>query len=374
MRLCLPAGLFLLLALVCPRVGLARENSGLGPLTISNQFPPALPYLGFAPERTDTLAAGVFELRYQFNRTNTFLNSQSPRLDRNKTTGLIIDATTVAAGLTAANFPATGYGMYLDMEVDKHLLRFAYGFSDSVELGADVSWLNFSGGWMDTKITIVERLFGGLNKDRFYSSLHRFDYYLYKDGVPIHETSYAPRERFQDPVLKMKWAALEGGTVMPALSLVLKVKPSLNRSTNPDQQLATSGGTDKGWIVLASKTVDDVVGHVQFGTTYLDVNGSLYENVIHYKLFGMEYRLSDKNSFIVQSLTRSSMFVSANPLVNPTTSGPYNYAISRPSDISIWGFIHRTEGFVFEFGTIEDYYQQTNDADITFYMDLGLSW
>ncbi|MDH4248571.1 MAG: DUF3187 family protein, partial [Deltaproteobacteria bacterium] len=349
-RFSLMAGLSLLLAVVCPLAAPAKENTGLGPLTISNQFPPTLPYLGFSPESTETLSSGRYELRYQYSRTNTFINSQSPRLKRNQQTGLTIDAADVAIGLTAANFPPSGYGMYLDMEADRHRFRFLYGFSDRVELGLDLSWLSFSGGFMDDKITLVERLFGGLNKDREYSALHQFDYYLYKDGVPIHEVQDTPQRVMQDPVLKMKWAAMEGGNVLPAVSLLLTLKPSVIHNSDPVQRLAASGGQDRGWAVLISKAVDDVVGHVQVGKTYLNVNSAFYEKIVHYKLFGMEYRLSERNSFIVQSLSRSSMFLRSSALVNPTTSGPYNYGVSRPSDISVWGFIHRTPGFVFELG------------------------
>ncbi|NIP73983.1 MAG: hypothetical protein GWO16_13620, partial [Gammaproteobacteria bacterium] len=49
-------------------------------------------------------------------------------------------------GLTAANFAPTGYGVYLDMEVQRHLLRLDYGLTDSFEVGLEMAWLTFSGG------------------------------------------------------------------------------------------------------------------------------------------------------------------------------------------------------------------------------------
>ncbi|MDH5753208.1 MAG: hypothetical protein OEZ59_12430, partial [Deltaproteobacteria bacterium] len=118
------------LTVLWPGSVLAYDNYGLGPLTIRNQFPPSLKYLSYHPETTQTIGEGLFQFSYQFNRTNTFINSQSPRLKRNKQSGIIIDQDVVEAGLDASNFPANGYGMYLDMEADLNMFRFTYGLGE----------------------------------------------------------------------------------------------------------------------------------------------------------------------------------------------------------------------------------------------------
>ena len=136
----------------------AVDNMGVGPLVVRNQFPVALGYLTYAPDTPATLPEGTWQARYQFETTNSFVNTQSPRANN----GPQITGADVAAGLTLANFPASGYGLYVDAETRRHQLRVDYALFDSLELGLELAWLTLGGGILDSRIEGVERQFGGL--------------------------------------------------------------------------------------------------------------------------------------------------------------------------------------------------------------------
>ncbi|HKI98313.1 MAG TPA: DUF3187 family protein [bacterium] len=342
----------------------AQNNFGLGPLSIRNQFPVTLAYLTYTPEAPATLPSGTVQLRYQFELTNTFINTQSPRANNPP----VIDSSVVSGGLTPANFPATGYGAYIDVEARRHVLRLDYGLSDSLQAGLELAWVSFGGGFLDTKIQSVERFFGGLNKDRLYSGIDQYDFYVVRDGSFLRASNRPFSNVVQDPVLNLKWNLGEGGPVLPALTLKLSYKAPLQAHPTGDRALVASGGADWGYYVLLSKAVGDVVGHIQLGETHLDVAPNTFANRLRHRMFGLEFRLDSDNSFLLQSVTQSSIYL------HTDVPGTMDFNISRPTDVMVVGYKHLTQSFLFETGAIEDYNQQRNESDITLYFSLGSRW
>jgi Protein of unknown function (DUF3187) len=356
-----------ILALLClaltPLSARAADNFGLGPLSVRNQFPITLRFLDYTPDAPGTLPSGTVQLRYQYELTNTFINTQSPLANN----GAVIDTPAVLAGLTAANFPPSGYGLYIDVESRRQLVRLDYGLFDSLEVGLELAWLSFGGGRLDSRIEGVERFFGGLNPDRNYSPRDRYDFYVARDGALLTGSSQPFSNVMQDPVLNLKWNLSEGGEVLPALTLKLSYKRALDDTPMGEHALVSSGGNDAGYYLLISKAVGDVVGHIQFGATHLQVQPNTFASTLRHRMYGLEFRLDPANSLLVQSVTQSSIFL------RPALPGTSDFDISRPTDVLVLGYRH-VGTWVVQLGTIEDYNQQRNEADITFFLELGVRW
>jgi hypothetical protein len=360
------------LAAVCLAAAPVRavDNTGLGPLSVRNQFPVALAFLSYTPENPRPLPAGAVQFRYQFTLTNSFVNTQSPASLNTPQ----ITAADVAAGLTAANFPATGYGVYLDAETQRHLLRLQYGLSDSLELGLELAWVRFGGGFLDSRIQGVEGFFGGLNEDRTFAVEDRFDFYVAQDGALLRASSQPASGVFQDPVLNLKWNWSEGGEVLPAFTVKLSYKHALESAPSGARALVASGGSDTGTYILLSKAVGSVVGHFQWGHTRLEVPPNplsgvpTFAKLLRHRVFGLEFRLDGERSVVVQSATQSSIFQrSGGP-------GAIDFDISGFTDVLVMGYQSHAGGTLLEYGLIEDYNQLRNEADITFYFEVGWRW
>jgi hypothetical protein len=340
----------------------AVDNFGLGPLSIRNQFPVTLSFLTYTPDTAMTLPSDGFRFRYQYALTNTFINTQSP-LARNPP---VIDAEVVRGGLTGQNFPPSGYGLYLDTEGTRHLFRLAYGLADSLEVELELAWVGFGGGFMDSNIEGVERLFGGLNQDRLYSHQDRYDFYVVRDRTLLQSGSEAFSRTAQDPVVNLKWNLGEGGDVLPAFTVKLSYKSPLQHDPAGKRRLVSSGGTDYGYYFFFSKAVGDVVGHFQLGTTRLEVAPDTFAERLRHRMFGLEFRLNLEHSLVLQSVTQTSIFIRSD---DPRSQ---DFSLSRPTDVVILGWKHRSAGgFLFDLGLVEDYNQQRNESDITLFLELG---
>ena len=332
------------------------ENGGLGPLSIRNQFPVTLGFLTYTPEPVLTLPLDTFQFRYQYSITNSYINTQSPR----NQTGPFIDSTAVSrsGGLVASDFAATGYGVYLDVEARRHQFRFNYAFTESLEIGLELSWIALGGGSLDSRIVSVEEFFGGLNRDRAFSEQNRFDFYLIRDGAFLLQSSQAFSSEPMDPVFNLKWTLSEGGEVLPATAIKLSYKFPLESNPDGSRALISSGGRDYGYYFLFSKEIGDVIAHIQFGITRLEVEPNTFSDSLRHKMFGLEFRVDEKNSLIMQSISQTSIFSDANIQTN------LDFALASQTDVGILGFKTSGDGFLFEIGMIEDYNQQRNEDSL----------
>ena len=363
------AGLCALLVLALSTMvpGLARgaDNSGLGPFSVRNQFPLALPYLSFLPEVPGTLAAGGVRAAYQYAIANTFINTQSPE----RSTSPIINEATVAGGLTATDFPAVGYGAYLDVETVRHQLLLRYGLRDSVELGLDLAWVTFGGGGLDSMIELVETSVDGFNKDRSHAARDHFDLYLSRDGRLLVGTSEPATALPQDPVLNLKWNWGEGGAVLPLVTLKLSYKVPLDSEPARPRNLVSSGRADYGYALLVAKQIGSVVAHLQIGHNHLDVEGNDYSSDLEFKLFGLEFRAAEHHSWLVQIMSQSSLFRSAD-----FNARPGDFLLSRPTDVMTAGYRFQGSEVGFDLGFVEDLNQNQNETDIILFTELSWQW
>ena len=352
------------LGLAAPAWG-AAENGGLGLLPIGDQYPIKLRYLTFAPEPVLALPEGTFQLDYQFSVANTIVNTQYKPRNGTPT----IAQAQVDAGLTAANFPTTGFGAYLDMETDRNLIRFRWGVGDGVELGLDQGWVSFGGGGLDSAISGVESVFNGENPERKGVANNQFHYYLYHNGHALIATSSPVDNVPQDPVVSMKWNLTPGGEVMPAVSVRLAYKAPLDSAKSVSRSLVSSGHDDFGYSVMFSKAVGRVVAHLQLGESLLSGVGNDYVPSMRHQFFGLEYRSSSTSSWIIQTSSQVTILNVGNVSGNST-----DFQISRPADVASLGYKWAGKTFHGDLGFSEDYNSRDNTTDIVLFFDLGWKW
>ncbi|MBI3991849.1 MAG: DUF3187 family protein [Candidatus Lambdaproteobacteria bacterium] len=343
----------------------APDNGGLGPLSLRNQFPPSLGYLNFTPEAPRTLPAGDLRLTYQLAVANTFINTQAP--SKNSTT--VIDKAAVLAGLDESDFPAMGYGAYIDLETTRHAFALRYGLFEQLELGLDMAWISLGGGGLDAGIESFESSIGALNKDRTRVPRNRFDFYLIRDGKFLVHTSRAADLLPQDPVLQVKWNWGDGGDLLPMVTLKGTYKAPLLSDPGSPRNLVSSGGIDYGYYLLLAKRIGSVIGHLQFGATQLQIDGGSFNAVLEHKLFGLEFRSDDSNSWVFQVVTQSSLFEAADFVSNQG-----DFLLSRPTDVLVLGHKYQGRHGSFDVGFAEDFNQNQNETDIILFVELGWTW
>jgi hypothetical protein len=343
----------------------ASDNGGLGLLPIGDQFPPKLKFLTFTPEPVLSLSAGTFQFDYQFAVANTIVNTQyDPHNGTPK-----ITQTQVTQGLTAANFPAIGFGAYLDMETERQLLRFRLGVGGGVELGLDQGWVSFGGGGLDSSIDSVEGGFNGRNPERVHVAKNQFHYYVYHNGRALVATSAPVGDVAQDPVLSLKWNPSPGGELLPALGVRLAYKAPLDSATGTARSLVSSGHDDWGYSVLLSKAVGRVIAHLQMGESLLSGTGSDYVSSVRHQFFGLEFRTSNSSSVVFQTSSQSTVYNVGNV---PGSSG--DFQVSRPADVFSLGYKYSGSGFRMDLGITEDYNSRENTTDFLLFFDLGWRW
>jgi hypothetical protein len=93
-----------------------------------------------------------------------------------------------------------------------------------------------------------------------------------------------------------------------------------------------------------------------------------FAKLLRHRVFGLEFRLDGERSVVVQSATQSSIFQrSGGP-------GAIDFDISGFTDVLVMGYQSHAGGTLLEYGLIEDYNQLRNEADITFYFEVGWRW
>ncbi len=343
----------------------APNDAGLGPLTSRNQFPVGLQFLQMTPSHPLTLPAEKTRFSYQFGITNTFINTQFV----GGSTLLNIDFNTVEAGLDASDFPPQSYGYYLDVESHRHLLRWEYGLVDGLEGGVELGLASFGGGFLDSRIEAFERYIGFFNETRKQARQDRFHYYIFFNGNPLVATEQPFDLALLDPIFNLKWNWSQGGDLLPVISVKFSYKHPLSKNPRGAKALVNSGGGDHGIYWLLSKGVGSfLVAHIQAGRTFLSVKPNTYARRLEHRTFGVEFRINSQTSFLLQSISQSSVFLRDFPNLDA------RYPYSLPSDVILAGFKGNARGWFWEIGTLEDYRQNRNEADITFFGEIGKEW
>lgn len=358
------AGLLGTLACISPApTWAATDNGGLGLLPIGDQFPPKLQFLIFTPEPVLALPDGTLSVTYQFSDANTALNTQQTAPPR-------ITQATINGGLTTANFPATGYAAFIQMETQRNLFKFRYGLGEGWELGLDQAWISFGAGGIGSSLDrSVESALGAKNPERWSFSANRFEYFVTHNGRFLVDTHSPVDNVPQDPVVSLKWNLSEGGELLPALSLRVAYKAPLDSAKSLPRSLVSSGHDDWGYSVLISKAVGRWVAHFQLGESFFGGEGRDYVQSLNHQFFGLEYRANSRNSVVFQTSSELTVFN-----VGLESGRSSDFAITRPGEMVSAGYRYAGETYHFDLGFSEDYITDDNTTDTVLFFDLGWKW
>ena len=354
------------------------ENFGLGPLEIRPQFLVNQPFLAMSPENTLTLKDGESRLSFGMEIANTFVNTQGPTEQ--------ITKTEVARGLTLTDFldkdgnTVNGFSLYLDAESKRKKIKYRYGLSDSLELKLELPFISFDGGTMDGTIESVHSLVGISNfkKGGAYRALserNQYDYYVVKDGQFVFASTKQIQNVRGEPSMDLKWNLSAGGKVMPAASLKLSYKFA-NTDRSGEQKLIRSGGADWGHYFILSKGFDNWIVYFGDGQTRIGNNLGFASSLFH-RFMSMEYRFSEEDSFVFQTVSQSSIFPTSSAS-SRSTSGENqeqrNSNLSVPTSVSAFGYKLLSGSIFWETGFVQDYNNFGNETDFVFFWEMGVHW
>lgn len=354
------------------------ENFGLGPLEVRPQFLVNQSFLAMTPENTLTLKNEESRFSIGMEIANTFVNTQGP-------TGQITK-TEVKRGLTLDDFldqegnTVKGFSLYLDAESKRKKIKYSYGLSDSLEFKIELPFVSFDGGTMDSTIESVHSLIGISNfkKGGAYRALserNNYDYYVVKDGEFLSANTKQIYNVRGEPNVDLKWNLSEGGKVLPAASLKLSYKFA-NSDRHGEQKLIRSGGNDWGHYLILSKGFDNWIVYFGDGKTRIGKNHEFASSLFH-RFMTMEYRFSEEDSFIFQTVSQSSIFPTtraSSRSSNGETQEQRNSNLSVATSVSAFGYKFFYDALFGEIGFVQDYNNFGNETDFVFFWEMGVLW
>ncbi|MBI4411626.1 MAG: DUF3187 family protein [Deltaproteobacteria bacterium] len=249
-----------------------------GPLPVRTQNPLYLLFVGESLDRASILQKGDFSTSIETTFANLF--ERRPR--------------------------AAGIGIDLDMELLRTAVNFSYGLTDHLELGFQLPFLSFSGGFLDSFIQGYHDTFGFPNGGRSNVDNGRFSYRVTQNGAALYQVDQATF-RLSDMVLIQKLRLFDESKGFPAVSL----KNSIKLPTGSRIQGTGSGRPDLAVSLLAEKSVKRLHSYTQMGFLALgghaDLNPILKNGSF---TFGQafEFNVFEHLSFIGQVSGQSSLF------------------------------------------------------------------
>ncbi len=200
-KLLLLASLFIFL--ICDIANALEYYPSFGPLATRTQNPLYLLFFSLTPESPNTIEPGKFQ--WTIKEVFTSMNER--------------------------NFKTGALGVDLDMEVYRTSLDFSYSFYKSFEVGAELPFLSFSGGFLDSFVQSYHHTFGFPNGGRELVPNGRFSYKITRGAQNLYSVT---QETFglSDINFYLKHQFLEEKGKVPALSLKGAFKvPTGNRES-----------------------------------------------------------------------------------------------------------------------------------------------
>lgn len=316
-----------------------------GPVALRNQMPLYIFYLQMAPEKASVT-------------------------DRNK---FLINADYTASNITVSAFTPTGsidllplYDIQVDMEVSRVTLDFRYGLYDGLEMGLEVPFISFSGGYLDDFIESFEDGIGARTpRSRERQGSYNYEYsfkfenkYLFNQQDPV--------EGIGDTVLSLKYQLLRDERwFLPNFSIRTAVK----LPTGSKSDLLGSGKVDYGGGFLIDKGFfnnrlilygGSNIVMIQKPSVLSDI--SLEPEIVS-GMVALECFLTDRFSIIAQAIGNSTPYPYSG--TNPLDNEAYdfilgcNYRLKEKSNI-LWHF------------SIAENISAASSPDVSFHT--GLDW
>lgn len=324
-----------------------------GPLPVRTQNPLYLLFVGDSLDRAATLPKGDFSTSLETTFCNLF--ERRPF--------------------------ATGIGIDLDMELLRTAVNFSYGLTDRLELGVELPFLSFSGGFLDSFIQGFHNTFGLPNAGRANVDNGRFSYQITRDGAILYETDQATL-RLSDLALTQKFRLFDESKGFPAVSL----KSSLKLPTGSRTQGTGSNRPDLALSFLAEKSYKRLHSYTQMGFLALgghaDLNPILKNGSF---IFGQafEFNVFEHLSFIGQVSGQSSIFsrtelpelskIALDLTFGFTGEAPLHRKID-PSTHPPLADSLRVDKITYRFGFTEDVTSEGPSIDFSLFFNVGLEY
>lgn len=330
--------MFFSILLLClgSRVVFAREYAAFGPVELRTQNPIYLQHLGLTPRRAQVLPEGVIEMRTDSAYSNIF--------ERGEGANELVD---------------------LDMEYWRLALRALYGLTDDLEVGVEIPFVHFGGGFLDAFIQGFHDAFGLPNAGRNTVPNGRFSYRLASGGADI--VNYSPADfGLGDISLHVKHQLTGEDEDWPAIAWFSEIKlPSGRRARG-----FGSGGPDFGLGAAIDVSYKRIHGYFNLGYYVLGGNarmdGFMRSQMMAYMIAG-EATILPNWSAIVE-LNGST------PLLKGTGIDPWD---GLPLDLVV-GFRGEEEDIfggsdlIWQFGFSEDVTSRGPSVDFTVFASIGM--
>jgi len=260
----------------------AEENKFMpnGPFSVRNQMPLYTFYLAMEPDRAETLKKERFTAEAGYHVSNVIISEQDG-----------------------------GYWGFIDTEISRLYADIKYGVQDNLEIGINISYLNYSGGYLDSFIESFEDIFSSIDTPavRDAREKNKYEFRLEHNEQKIIE-DYSKPEGLSEITLKIKYKILEETEYCPTLSLRSALKlPSASAD------LLGSEKIDYGFGILADKQLSDrLFMYANFNLIFIqkpDILDELnMENYMLSGLLGLEFFLTNRTSMVFQAAANSSVY------------------------------------------------------------------
>lgn len=315
----------------------ARDWAGFGPISVRNQNPIYLQNLSLTPRRATVLPKGIMEARVDSAYSSLFEQESND----------------------IANLD-------LDMEYWRLAPVVSYGIADGMELGVEIPFIHFSGGFLDGFIQKFHKALGFPNAGRESVPNGRFSY-LFQTVSEGTRLEFPPATFGLGDIsinFKHELRRNEGG--WPAIAWFADFKFPTGR---PSRGFG-SGSPDFGLGGIVDASWKRLHGYFNFG--YFVIGGNnhieqyMHGEMLAYTLAG-EVSLLDDWSLIVQ-------LDGSTPLLTKTKLDNWD---GVPLDLII-GFrgeepeLIKGQDLIWQFGFSEDITGSGPSVDFTVFMSIGL--
>ncbi|MBX7149871.1 DUF3187 family protein [bacterium] len=230
-----------------------------------------------------------------------FLHFLQVPLDKVPTTAkknVDVSLSTNFTNMFEQNLPPTGYGIDLDMELVRNAIKVKYGLTNKLELGAEIPFIGFFGGFLDSFIQNYHNAFGFPNAGRNTVPNGRFSYRVNKNGSSVYNVNKT-LFGLGDIVLSSKLHLIDEGKRRFGIAF----KGLLKLPTGSISHGTGSGYPDVGVSILAQKSYKRLTSYSQMGVVILGGHRELKEITRAGSLFfnqGFEINVTKHCSWVTQ--------------------------------------------------------------------------
>lgn len=259
----------------------------------------------------------------------------------------------------------TGTGLQLDMELLRLAFEVRYGITNHFEVGLEIPFLNFSGGFLDNFIQGYHSAFGFPNGGRELVEDNSFSYLVSQDGSTLYSVNKKPFG-LSDIILKQKLKFFEETKTLPSLS----IKTQFKIPTGSRTEGTGSNQPDFSFSLLAQKNYKRLHSYTQIG--FLATGGHSDLSPILKKggfLFGQAFELNlfEHLSLVAQISGNTTLFKNVD--ISELSQPVFDLTIGFTGEAKL------KKGKVnYQFGFMEDPLSSGPSTDFTVFLKGGISY